>query len=86
VEMAICALLAVEPVGKENEKNARVYSWQSFLSRHLEMNFKRGLSYTMCNHRLPKLLKSNRKIDVIKACNMEAVYTLVTHGLLMMVK
>ena len=65
VEMAICALLAVEPVGKENEKNARVYSWQSFLSRHLEMNFKRGLRYTMCSQISPKPLKLNRKIDVI---------------------
>ena len=40
----------------------------------------------MCSQRLCKLLKSNRSVEVIKACNTKAVYTLVTHVLLGVVK
>ena len=36
----------------------------------------------MCSQRLYKLLKSNRSVEVRKACNTKVVYTLVTHVLL----
>ena len=36
----------------------------------------------MCSQRLYKLLKNNRSVEVIKACNTKAVYILVTHLLL----
>ena len=34
----------------------------------------------MCSQRLYKLLKSDRRVQVIKACNTKAVYTLVTRS------
>ena len=40
----------------------------------------------MCSQRLSKLLKSNRNVQVIKACNTKSVYTLVTRALLVMAK
>jgi hypothetical protein len=36
----------------------------------------------VCSQRLYKLLKNNRSVEVIKACNTKVVYTLVTHLLL----
>ena len=33
------------------------------------------------NQRLCELLKSNRSVEVRKACNTKVVYTLVTHAL-----
>ena len=40
----------------------------------------------MCSQRLRKLLKSNRSVIVIKACNTKVSYTLVTRVLLCVVK
>ena len=40
----------------------------------------------MCSQRLYKLLKSNKSVEVRKACNTIAGYTLVTHVLLGVVK
>jgi len=40
----------------------------------------------VCSQRLCKLLKSNRSVKVIKACNTKVGYTLVAHVLLGVVK
>ena len=44
------------------------------------------LGCTVCSQRLYKLLKSNKSVEVRKACNTIAGYTLVTHVLLGVVK
>jgi len=44
------------------------------------------LGCTVCSQRLYKLLKSNRSVEVRKACITEAIYTLVIHVLLGEVK
>ena len=41
-------------------------NWKSFLSRHLELKFKRSLRCIMFNQLLLKLLKRNRKVGVRK--------------------
>ena len=82
VEWAISALLAVEPVDKEERKEQASAKLREFIQSPFWSKFKCDLGCTVCSQRLYKLLKNNRSVEVIKACNTKAVYTLVTHLLL----